>query len=185
MDISIIDDYLPSYNFQSLLKLLDKGFFPWYESKSQTFEKRLNTNIFRVESILLYHLFFLKENQSLKTSSYFDTLRNIFPICNNADLRLIRANLVLPRFDIRHTPYHRDMMKYNAEGYVALYYLHGNSSPTIFKNGFKRKLIFPKKNRLIVFPNRLQHAQYLPVRDKRMVINFNFTHQFPISNLEN
>ena len=60
MDISIIDDYLPSYNFQSLLNLLDRGVFPWYESRSQTFENRLNTNIFRVESILLYHLFFLK-----------------------------------------------------------------------------------------------------------------------------
>ena len=84
---------------------------------------------------------------------------------------------------MRHTAYHRDMMKYNAEGYVALYYLQGNSSPTIFKNGFKRKLVFPKKNRLIVFPNRLQHAHYMPVREKRRVINFNFTHHFPLSNL--
>ena len=185
--IEIIDNFLPEGPYNFLYKEFNDGYFPWYLSTtSQTFEHLppgKGTNIFNVESRLLFHVF--QYDAGKTRSMYFDFLKQFFPFMDNEDLNNVRANLVTPfRFDLRHTPYHNDILfnkKVVEEGYVAIYYLHGNSTPTIFKTGFlKRRLIFPKKNRLIIFPNTLKHAHYMPVHRERIVINFSFLKKHPL-----
>jgi hypothetical protein len=75
------------------------------------------------------------------------------------------------------TPLHyTDVSPEEVNNYTAIFYLHGNSTPTIFKTGLlTRKLVFPKANRIVLFPAYVQHAHYLPVKESRMVINFNFS----------
>lgn len=184
--IEIIDNFLSEEYYKFLYKEINSGNFAWYLSTtSQTFDTLPagKVNILNTESRLLFHLFYYAPEQ--KKSFLFDYLNQFFPFMKNPDLNVVRANLITPfRFDLRHTPYHNDILfkgKVVEEGYVAIYYLHGNSTPTIFKTGFlKRKLVFPKKNRLVIFPNTIKHAHYLPVHKERMVINFNFMRKHPL-----
>lgn len=187
MNLQIYDNFLSERDFSSLRNLLYSDDFPWFSSDSMTYDvkKGFTKKLKHTERDLLYHTFYTKQNNLNVNSNHFYFLESIFPFCSDTNnLYQIRTNLVMPSgLDFRHTPYHVDM--YHDEvtreqnplrgAYTGIYYLHGNSTPTIFKTGtFKRKLIFPQKNRLVVFPNEILHAHYLPVNKKRIVINFNF-----------
>ena len=183
--IEIYDDFLSDTAYHSLCEGMSNHKFPWFLGEAMTYGERPDTpvSIFNKESSLLYHMFWYAPSRT--KSTYFNFLGRHFPFVHNQDLFLIRANLILPtKFDIRHTPYHHDVNNYGVpweSAWVAIYYMHGDASPTIFKTGrFKRRLIFPKKNRLIVFPNMLKHALYLPTKRNRRVINFSFLHRHPL-----
>lgn len=181
--VEIFDNFLEEKKYNLLYEEMNSGRFPWYLSTDNLTFHNKNLSILNIETKLLFHLFYYAPEKN--RSFLFNFLNYYFPFMSNPDLNLVRANLITPfRFDIRHTPYHYDLMYNNKpmkNSYVAIYYLHGNSTPTIFKTGFlKRKLVFPKSNRLVIFPNTIKHAQYLPVRKERMIINFNFTEKHPL-----
>ena len=191
MTIQIFDNFLNDKNLEKLESLLYSDNFSWFLSDSMTYDvnKGFKSKIFNVEKNLLFHTFYTKENSLGINSNHFDFIANMFPFCNNLDnLYQIRGNLVMHSgIDFRHTTYHVDMYENEStreknpiKGAVtAIYYLHGNTSPTIFKTGkLKRKLVFPRKNRMVIFPNETLHAHYLPVNKKRIVINFNLYSNF-------
>jgi hypothetical protein len=181
--IIIIDNCLGRYQFKSLQTMMFDPSFSWHltpgEATYQTaFARRFNK--FRKDPKLLVHCFYTSgEYDTARTKDHispnFKWFKPLFPFCSNSDLLQVRANLVMPcGFDIRHTFYHVDQRKID-DNYTGIFYLHGDSTPTIFKTGLlTRKLVFPKANRLVLFPAYTKHAHYSPVKERRMVINFNF-----------
>lgn len=183
--IEIYDNFLSDSKYRSLNEVMRSDQFPWYKAAAMTHSQKpdIKPSPVNTETSLLFHRFYFRGDNYI--SSSFNFLLNYFPFLNNSDLNCVRANLICPSgIDLRHTPYHNDVLTngmVRKNSWVAIYYPHGNASPTIFKTGFlTRKLIFPKTNRLVVFPNRIKHAMYLPTKKDRMVINFNFLNQHPI-----
>ena len=183
--IEIYENFLSGSKYKSLYEVMRSDQFPWYKAPSMTHSQRpdIKAPLTNKETSLLFHRFYFRGDNYI--SSTFNFLLDYFPFLNNIDLNCVRANLICPSgFDLRHTPYHNDVLTnglVRESSWVAIYYLHGSASPTIFKTGLlSRKLIFPKNNRLVVFPNRIKHAMYLPAKKDRMVINFNFLNQHPI-----
>ena len=182
--IEIYDNFLSGSKYESLYNFVCSENFSWHKAPAMTYSQRpdIKTCLTNTDTTLLFHQFYFRRDKLM--SSDFNFLSHHFPFLNNLDLNCVRANLICPSgFDLRHTPYHNDVLTNGSvrkNSWVAIYYFHGNTSPTIFKPNFlSRKLIFPKKNRLVVFPNTLKHAMYLPAKNNRMVINFNFLNNHP------
>jgi hypothetical protein len=179
--IYIIDNFLGDYQFQVLYNSFNSQHFPWhYAGKFATYQPNRSRlyNFIRRDPRLLYHNFYDSiSTPQVWVSPNHEWLHTFFPLCNTPTLLQIRANLILPcGFDMRHSFYHTDVSPEEVNNYTAIFYLHGNSTPTIFKTGLlTRKLVFPKANRIVLFPAYVQHAHYLPVKESRMVINFNFS----------
>ena len=191
--IYLIDNFLGDYQFKSLYNSINSKPFPWhYAGQFATHQSESSRlfNITRKDPKLLYHTFYsshiLGESAVPPTRSEsgeefispnYEWFKTYVSLCNTPTLLQVRANLVMPcGFDMRHTFYHTDVPPEEVNNYTAIFYLHGNSTPTIFKTSLiTRRLVFPKANRLVMFPAYVQHAHYLPVKNSRMVINFNFS----------
>lgn len=171
--IKIIDNFLPESKCEEIEHLLLKSYsFPWFLGSGMTKLKqnRINRNPIRKEQKILFHHFI----DSYGKSDFFNYIETTFNL-NYKKCLNIRANLVMPSgIDIRHSRYHTDHD--NLENYTtAIYYVNGLNTPTIFNIGnFRRKLIFPKKNRFVIFDGNIEHAHYMPITKERCVINFNF-----------
>lgn len=171
--IKIIDNFLPENKCQEIENLFLKHYsLPWFLGSGMTClsETKVNKNFLRKEIKILFHHFLDSEGKS----SFFNYIQNNFNI-NYQKCINIRANLVMPSgIDLRHSRYHTDCsgIKNYATG---IYYVNGFNSPTIFKLGFlKRKLVFPRRNRFVLFDGNIEHAHYMPAFKERCVINFNF-----------
>ena len=168
--IQVIDNYLTENQCNEIERLLLKDFsLPWFLGRGLTYPD-INKNPFRVERKMLFHHFVFDNN----VSNFFGYISNCFYFDDIKELINVRANLIMPgMFDIRHSRYHTDYV--NKKFKTAIYYVNGFNTPTIFKTGhFTRKLVFPKRNRIVIFDGHIEHAHYMPFWKERSVINFNF-----------
>lgn len=171
--IKIIDNFLSETKHHEIENLfLKQSSLPWFLSTGMTYldENKINKNFLRKEVKILHHHFLYNGNKSL----FFDYIQNNFDIDYQKCIN-VRANLAMPSgIDLRHSRYHTDCS--NIKNYITgIYYVNGLNSPTIFKLGkFKRKIVFPQKNRFILFDGNIEHAHYMPPFKERCVINFNF-----------
>ena len=180
MNIEIYDNFLSDDQYKQIHHLM-YDIIPYYPTPTTVGGGGIDS-FFSGESELLFHVF--KGAMSRTISLYYEVIKNIFSFSDNDDVWVIRANLIEPKgFNLRHIPYHVDMGSDEGavDGYVAIYYLHGNTTPTVFKEGFRRKYIWPKKNRLVIFSNKLFHAHYLPFFNERRVLVFNFRETHPLN----
>lgn len=172
--IEIIDDYLPQTDADRIERLFLKDYsLPWFVADGMTHFHE-NNNPLRYETKILYHHFYRSQNHTSQFLKYItSTFKFDYKKCLN-----IRANLTMSnRFDLRHSRYHTDWENYkNYKTYI--YYVNGFNTPTILKTGLlSRKLVFPKKNRMLIFDGNIEHANYIPFFKERCVINFNFKHE--------
>ena len=158
--IEIIDDFLDSQYHQNILEGL-KGI-----------------DYARDSDNIWYHPFYNPNGDSTRYSQCWDGVREEFvkgrmDLCDPSNLYYMTAELALPTLipTFKHTPY---ALKINGIG--AFYYVTtNNTAPTIFKTwNKKRQLVFPKANRMIFFPNQLNFGTYFPLKEDRMLIQFNF-----------
>tara|TARA_B100001250_G_scaffold19068_1_gene16390 strand:- start:333 stop:854 length:522 start_codon:yes stop_codon:yes gene_type:complete len=160
--VEIIDDFLDPQYHQNILEGL----------KTIAYHRELNN--------IWYHPFYnsLLNREWRIISRYWDAVREEFvkgrmDLCDPSNLYYMTAERALPTLipTFKHTSY---ALKVNGIG--ALYYVTtNNTAPTIFKTwNKKRKLVFPKANRMVFFPNQLNYGTYFPLKEDRMLIQFNF-----------
>ena len=159
MDLRVIDNFLPSYQFKEILNIImgKDSSFPWYWSYQICYD---GDPFFQ-----FYHSFYNQKTGESKSYS----LLNIF----NSELRIrkpwrVTASLTSRTVFNRKTGYHIDYPDIR----TAIFYLNSCNGYTKFKGGGKVKSV---ANRIVIFNSNLKHQAVTCTDEKRrVVINFNY-----------
>ena len=162
MDLEIIDNFLPDYQFKSIQKSLTGNMFPWYynDCACRSGDKRTQFT----------HTFFsLKKGQR---SSQFPLMEPCLPALKAYGLNRIMAVLTVGTLFNRRTEYHVDL---DDPGNIltGVFYINTCNGGTKFKGGPKVKSV---ANRVVIFDTNLKHAAVTCTdKQSRVVVNFNFS----------
>ena len=159
MDLQVIDNFLPSYQFKEIWNIImgKDSSFPWYWSDQICYDGD--------PFYQFYHLFYNEKTGESKSYS----LLNIF----NSKLQIIRirrvaASLTSRTVFNRKTGYHIDYPNIR----TAIFYLNTCNGYTKFKGGGKVQSV---ANRIVIFDSNLKHQAVTCTDEKRrVVINFNY-----------
>jgi hypothetical protein len=166
-DFLVRDDFITPAVADDLEKLMFGNFFPWYFLDNTT-TKQGEKKWFEVECPMHVHNLYFEG--SVNNPGYQQIL-NQFHLDPGILIRM-KANMLMPRrFEFRHTPYHVDRLDPH---YTIVYYVNDADGATLLESRRGRQKIAPKKGRVVLFDGALKHANYLPTRGPRCVINFNF-----------
>ncbi len=143
--------------------------FPWFFTHKTT--ENPKKSFFATDISLFQHTFYHEGELNSTHRDIIDIFRTSF-IKNDIDfdryIKRMLANLVLPKLEIRHTPFHTDQ---KVDHMVAIYYVNAVGGKTVFKEGHK---VVPQRNKCIVFDGSREHCHHLPLYKSRLVFNFNF-----------
>lgn len=174
MDLEIIDNFLPKYQFNLLQSALVSDEFPWF----------FNDGIYRIPEPRRFqftHNFYMMHGRVLPTlqregetvGPHFHLLDNLLSVLGKrvpiAQLLRIKGNLNPRTFFHNHGGYHVDCPDVR----TALFYLTTCNGYTRFKkSGRKIKSV---ANRLVLFDSNLEH-EGVTCTDKKIkvVLNINF-----------
>ena len=98
-------------------------------------------------------------------------LKPIYDLLSPCILIRAKANLTTPAMsmDDPSKTFHNDTNAMN--GITAVYYVNDNDGKTIFKDGSKVDSV---ANRMLIFPNHIEHGVERATKLDRFVINFNY-----------
>ena len=165
MDLEIIDNFLPDYQFKSIQKSLSSDMFPWYYNDYAVLPKDGRT--------MFTHTFYdFKPPWNGGKSDYFPLMEQCLPALNVRGLNRIMSVLTVKTVFNRRTPYHTDTA--GPENiFTGVFYINTCNGGTKFKNGPKVKSV---ANRVVIFDTNLQHAAVTCTdKQSRVVVNFNFS----------
>ena len=101
MDLKIIDNFLPDYQFKSIQKTLTSDMFPWNYNDCAVLPKDGRT--------MFTHTFYdFKPPWNGKKSDYFPLMEQCLPALNVRGLNRIMSVLTVKTVFNRRTPYHTD-----------------------------------------------------------------------------
>jgi len=186
-DIIVIDNVLPLETQENLKKTFLDSMFPWYYRSTLSY----NTTKTNFESAVapgFGHVFF---NDNGIVSDYFDVISEIpklavknTPFVFNK-LFYARTFLQMPLTTTHGlTNPHVDVP--GVRHYVCVYYVDDSDGETVIFNKTEEDLvqdfnslkilqtISPKKGRAVLFDGTRYHANILPQRGPRCIINFDF-----------
>jgi hypothetical protein len=166
-DFLVRDDILTPAQADELEKLMFGAYFPWYYLDNTTTKQGLKTWLEIECPMYVHNLYF---EGSVNNPGYKQILA---AFGFNPDILIrMKANMMMPRpLEFRHTPYHVDRLDTH---YTIVYYVNDTEGATILKSRRGLTRVQPKKGRIVMFDGSLMHANYLPSRRPRCVINFNF-----------
>ncbi|MEO7387726.1 MAG: 2OG-Fe(II) oxygenase [Gammaproteobacteria bacterium] len=166
-DYLVVDDYLTPAQADELEKLMFGNYFPWYFlDNTTTPEGTRDPN--EVECPMFVHNLYFEG--AVNNPGYQQMLREFR--FDPAILTRMKANMLLARpSESRHTPFHVDRVDPH---YTVIYYVNESDGATLIQSGQGQILVEPRKGRIVLFSGALKHANYLPARGSRCVINFNF-----------
>jgi hypothetical protein len=199
-EIIIIDDCIPKETQDNIEKMLGGSYFPWYLNESAVLGDAVN-NISLIEPQIslktipgaydrpqFTHSILTAEGQWSSAYPVIMSLLSVPPFTFSNILR-IKANLTYPRTDNQTGLFgvpHSDIV--DMKDYItAIYYVNDNDGDTyIFNEKYEqrtykeltvKKVVSPKKGRMVLFKGNHLHSGNYPIQDKpRIVINFNFAH---------
>lgn len=164
MDFQVTDNFLSKREFNELQSIMLEHNFPWYWNPTSAY----------VDS-KWYHR---------KVPQFTHTVSNLhrggvcsdfypifFPLLKKLgvkNLYILKANLNLKTTFRRYTGYHKDYDNIR----TAVFYFNTNTGGTKFKNG---KFIKSVENRLVAFDSNLQHTGVTCTKDRRVLLNINYT----------
>ena len=157
--MKVIDNFLPSYQFKILERMMRSPEFPWY----------YNDGILKTHEPHKYQFTHTFYNHNDGTKSYYYSLLDA---CQNKlgvkKLVRIKANLNPRTLFHKKAGYHIDFK----DIMTAVYYVNTNNGWTKFKKGGRVKSV---ANRVVIFDSNLEHSGVTCTDEKRrMVINFNY-----------
>ena len=160
MELQVIDNFLPEYQFNSLRELLTGAGFPWYYTDH-------SSQIGDGHGRYLHSVYNTGTGQITDYLPYFDNCQQKLGV---KKLYRILVNSFKPSFLFRqNTGFHTDNCPCP---YVALFYIGTNNGYTAFEGGDKVKCV---ANRMVVFDSSLSHAAVTCTNNpRRIAVNFNY-----------
>tara|TARA_B100001250_G_scaffold305766_1_gene267697 strand:- start:49 stop:540 length:492 start_codon:yes stop_codon:yes gene_type:complete len=161
--MKVIDDFLPSSEFEKLQSILMEDTFPWYYNDNLVYrgDKKYG----------FIHLFYnpRPELEHVEVSTYFSILNYTIQKLECKKIHRIKANLN-PR-----TLLH-DKGGYHIDGtgstHTSILYMNTNNGWTHIKGYDRVKSV---SNRMVIFDSNLKHTGVTCTNEKRRVmINFNY-----------
>ena len=159
MDLRVIDNFLPSYQFKEILNIImgKDSSFPWYWSNQICYD---GDPFFQ-----FYHSFYNEKTGESKSYSLLNIFNSKLQIRR---IRRVAASLTSRTVFNRKTGYHIDYPDIR----TAIFYLNTCNGYTKFKGGGKVKSV---ANRIVIFDSNLKHQAVTCTDEKRrVVINFNY-----------
>ena len=159
MDLQVIDNFLPSYQFKEILNIImgKDSSFPWYWSDQICYD---GDPFFQ-----FYHSFYNEKTGESKSYSLLNIFNSKLQIRR---IRRVAASLTSRTVFNRKTGYHIDYPDIR----TAIFYLNTCNGYTKFKGGGKVKSV---ANRIVIFNSNLKHQAVTCTDEKRrVVINFNY-----------
>ena len=165
MDLEIIDNFLPDYQFSQIQNIMMGPDFPWY----------YNDGIIKPDhprgSYQFIHRFFtVRDSNPVKSGAF-----SLFEFCigklNARSLIRIKANLRPRTIFHRKSGYHTDFPE-NGTHKTAIFYINTNNGWTYFKKKGKVKSV---ANRMVIFNSDIEHYGVSCTDTKtRVLVNFNY-----------
>ena len=165
--MKVIDNFLTSYQFQSLQNVLMGDNFAWYYREGIV-------DVPQHGRFQLIHPFYV---DGKPVSPYYSLLESGLSKLNIKRIVRIKANLIPKTVFPRFNGYHIDMEDVPSDLKVktAILYVNTNNGYTKFKKGGKVKSV---ANRMVVFDSTLEHAGVTSTnQNTRVVVNFNYEEQ--------
>ena len=162
MDLEVIDNFLPNYQFEKIEKKIMGQWFPWFYNDHAVYPKDGRT--------MFTHTFFaVNPPWNGEKSTQFDLMMPCLEKLRCYGLHRIKANLTQGTVFHRKTGYHID----KKDIITAIFYMNTCNGYTRFKKGKNVKSV---ANRMVIFDSNLQHSAVTCTNSqRRVVINFNFT----------
>ena len=157
--MKVIDNFLPSYQFKILERMMRSPEFPWY----------YNDGILKTHEPHKYQFTHTFYNHNDGTKSYYYSLLDA---CQNKlgvkKLVRIKANLNTRTLFHRKTGWHYDFEDMT----TSILYLNTNNGWTAIKGYGKVENV---ANRMVIFDSNLQHTGVTCTdQNRRVMINFNY-----------
>ena len=161
--MKVIDDFLPSFEFEKLQSILMSDTFPWFYNDSLVYrgDKKYG----------LIHLFYnpRPELEHVEVSTYFSILNYTLQKLECKKIYRIKANLNLRTLFHDKGGYHIDA---TGSTHTSILYMNTNNGWTHVK-GYDR--VRSVSNRMVIFDSNLKHTGVTCTNEKRRVmINFNY-----------
>jgi len=165
--MKVIDDFLPSDQFQELQSLMLGNQFPWFFNDDILHEHNPNYNS---NDYQFTHVFYNADPPwNGKASSLYSVLEPCLIKLGVRNLWRIKANLNPRTLFHRKGGYHRDVIPPIT---TSIFYINTNNGWTQFKKGGRVK---SRANRLVSFDSELEHTGVTCTDEKvRVLINFNY-----------
>ena len=158
MEIKVIDNFLPSGEFNKLSKTLLSYDFPWFYNDSID---RSGDGDFQY-----FHRFYDTYDGQ---SDWYDLLIPALNCIDGYKLKRAKANTTTRRIFRKRQTFHTDMKNVT----TGILYINTNNGGTKFKNGPFVKSI---ANRYVEFDSNMEHCGvFCTDQKRRVVLNFNFT----------
>ena len=161
--IKVIDDFLPSNQFEQISINLMGKHFPWY------WNNFVNDRSEQHEHGQFTHGFFNYENTNPWNSVYGELLEDFINSFTWKEILRVKANLI-PRTPTNIVSgYHVDQ---HFPHKAAIFYINTNNGSTIFENGDKIDCV---ANRMLFFDGGMRHSSVTATDQyNRVVINVNY-----------
>ena len=168
--MKVIDDFLPSSEFEKLQSILMGNTFPWY------FNDGINEESDERYQFIHQFFYYDYDKDQYQTTPLFSILESVgiklLGLTNpSGKLYRIKANLNPRTVFHRKGGWHIDFIN-DPPFKTAVYYVNTNNGWTEFKKGGRVKSV---ANRMLIFDSNLEHQGVTCTDEKRrVVINFNY-----------
>ena len=161
MDLEVIDNFLPNYQFEKIEKKIMSDWFPWFYNQDSVY---LNDG----RPMFTHTFFSVTPPQNGEKSTQFDLMMPCLEKLRCYGIHRIKANLTQGTIFHRKTRYHID----SEDMITAILYMNTCNGYTRFKKGKNVKSV---ANRVVIFDSNLQHSGVTSTNSqRRVIINFNF-----------
>jgi len=164
MDVQVIDNFLPEEEFNQVKSVMLGDHIPWYwNSQSVSFKNR---RWYRKVPQLIHNL--SHYDHGGVCSEFCPLFYGMLTKLGAENCYILKANLNPRTTFRRYTGFHHDFDNIRS----AVFYVNTNTGGTKFKNG---KFIKSVENRIVTFDSNLQHTGVTCTKDRRVVVNINYT----------
>ena len=166
-EISIVDNFLKHEDWKKIHDHMTSTHFYWFHGKSHHSEEDWSYS-------QLTHIFYsgvVKENQNPIISIEFGLVQPILNLLSPCTLIRVKANLTTPALSVDNPSKTLHTDSQIKTGITGVYYINSNDRKTIFKDGSEVDSV---ANRMVLFPNYIEHGVERSAKLDRFVINFNF-----------
>ena len=174
MDLKVIDNILPPYQFQQIQSILMEDTFPWFYNRhanADSYGFEIGTYHGRSVFQFTHTLFHDGPPWNGVGSNYYSIVQNCISGLDIKKLYRIKINLLTPTLFHQNTGWHCDNC--GDASRTAVYYINTNNGYTKFKKS--GKIVKSVANRMVIFPSDLEHAGFSCTDKKvRVLINFNY-----------
>ena len=165
MDLQVVDNFLPSFQFKILQSSMMGTFFPWYYNDFIADENKEDSGYQYIHNFLgigVSHELVKQRHPYYHLVQPFEKLGKMYRI---------KANMRTRTLFHRRSYYHIDNIK--GATTTAIFYINTCNGYTKFKKSGKK--IKTVANRMVIFDSNSEHAAFSQTDEKvRVVINFNY-----------